>query len=305
VVFAVLPAHAAASTQVGQTVPLGAGTFTCSPPFTGVQDVSGAGAPGYTVPFPGILTSYSTQAGSGPGDRIRLEVFKATSNPTMYTVVGQSAASPPLKPDVLNSFPIKVPVQQGDLLGLTGLAGVVPVCSFTNVAGDQLHLGAVGDPPLNSTVTLLTQTPGERLNIAATLERDANCDGLGDETQETNVSGGCLPAQAARSLSKRARSRGKNVKLRFECALNAGNCSSNRVTLTGTAGHRAAAAAKGRKLGTASFSLAAGVTESKKVKLTRAGRRLLAARGKIKTKLTVSAPSGATTSRRLTIKLIR
>jgi hypothetical protein len=282
---------------------MGAGTFTCLPPFTGVEDVSRVGAPSYTVPFPGILTSYSTQAGLVPGDRIRLEVFKATSNPTMYTVVGQSPPSPQLTANALNSFPIKVPVQQGDLLGITTLAGN-PVCSFTTVAGDQHHDGSVGDPPLNTTVTLLTQITGQRLNVAATLERDANCDGLGDETQETNVSGGCLPAQAARSLSKRVKSHGKSVKLRFQCALNAGNCDGNRVVLKGGARHRAAAAAKARKLGAASFSLAAGVTRSEKVKLTGAGRRLLAARGKIKTRLTVTAPGGATTSRRLQIKLI-
>jgi hypothetical protein len=304
VVFAVLPAHAAASTQVGQTVPPGASMFTCIP-ATGVQEVSRAGAPSYTVPFSGIFTSYSTQAGFGAGGQIRLEVFKATSDPTMYTVVGQSPPSPALTPNVLNSFPIKVPVQQGDLLGIAILGGD-PVCGFSTVAGDQERFSTtIVDPPLNTTVTLGTPQAADRWNISATLERDSNCDGLGDETQETNVSGGCLPAQAARSLSKRANSRGKNVKLRFQCALNAGNCEGNRVILKGGAGHRSAAAAKVRKLGSASFSLAAGVTQSEKVKLTAAGRRLLAARGKIKTRLTVIAPSGATTSRRLTIKLIR
>jgi hypothetical protein len=63
-----------------------------------------------------VLTSWSTNASSGAGQYLEFKVYRPVSTYT-YTVVGHDGPQP-LTPGVLNTFPIDIPVQAGDVLGL-------------------------------------------------------------------------------------------------------------------------------------------------------------------------------------------
>jgi RTX calcium-binding nonapeptide repeat (4 copies) len=150
------------------------------------------GAPSYTVPSNGVLTSFTTRQGasSSTDATMRLYVFHQTS-PGNHLVVGRSNAQP-LTPNQLNpNLPAQVSTQAGDLLGLQ-VNGTNPLCLYNGVPGDQAQHSFSADPQPGSIFTPTVPTPDRRWNIEASLEPDCDNDGLGDETQDTNLSS-CAP----------------------------------------------------------------------------------------------------------------
>src|SRR4051794_31330740 len=110
-------ARAEGAVPVGQT-----GTpLTCSPAGgTYVSKATGAAAPGYSVPGPGVLTSISHNANATPGS-IRAVVMGPGPAPTNRTVLGYSALLA-VTPSTLNTFPTRIPVPAGARLGMYATA---------------------------------------------------------------------------------------------------------------------------------------------------------------------------------------
>jgi hypothetical protein len=174
-------------------------------------------------------------------------------------------------------------------------------------------------PPLadgsTSPPTLPPQNDTAELLYNAELEPDADCDGLGDETQDPQVvPGGCSPAApAAAPLAALAslaggvvKTKGKTISLMLSCPAGGGPCSGNGVSLRSAkpvnAGRAAAAKAKRIAVGSASFSIPAGASQAVGVRLTKRARTVLLQRRKLATKATITG-AGRSTTASLTIKL--
>ena len=181
-----------AATTLGETNNPFSGV-TCTGPSTYLQ-VSTGRTPSYTVPAGGgVITSWSTFAPAGQGGtQVKLGVFRPTAPPpTQYTTVGASAVQT-LKADSVNAFPTSIPVQSGDTLGLLIVAGGYN-CVIIDTGSPQDRTereeGALFDVGSVNTYNDPSQ-PARRINVAATVEADANGDGIGDEPPETKITKG-------------------------------------------------------------------------------------------------------------------
>ncbi len=188
-------APASAATQIGQTS--ASSPAFCSAGLVAVQDSTGA-PPLYSVPAGGgVITSWSYQSDSA-GQTVELKVFRRQAA-SQYLIVGQSAIE--TMASGANTFATRMPVQEGDLLGLYTPSG--GNCSFRTANAGDVSNGqdsSSSDPaPAGSVFTAPYYTRGStRMNISANVEPDADKDGFGDETQDgcpTNASTqGACPA---------------------------------------------------------------------------------------------------------------
>lgn len=120
-VLAVLCASASAQITVGQVAPTVSPPAECEEPlpFDELQTAVSSGT-SYAVPTAGVITSWSTNASAGLGQRSELKIFRP-SGPGTYSVVAHDGPQP-LAPSVLNVFPVGIPVQAGDVVGLHTLS---------------------------------------------------------------------------------------------------------------------------------------------------------------------------------------
>ena len=179
--------RAGGSVTIGQAATVTGGS--CSALTTWIQTASSpAGV--YAAPFSGVITSFSYNA-NGTSGQIRALVFAPTATAGHYTLEGKSelrtviANSP-------NSFPTRLPVQAGRLLGLQAtVAGMN--CSFSAGPGETTAYSTTFNPDA-STSYVPPGTSSGRVNIAAVVEPDADGDGYGDVSQDA-----CPQSAAAQS----------------------------------------------------------------------------------------------------------
>jgi hypothetical protein len=169
-------ASAAGAATIGQT--FAPTKSVCSTAATFVQEATPAGE--YTVPFAGVITSWSYQAGNTPPTQLKLKIGHRNFF-NNYTTVGESAMQAGLTPNALGTFPTRIPVQASDRLGL--FAKMVADCVNGNPASGYNAAEVSGDQPVGSTSNYNPDTT-ERLDVSAVLEPDADNDGFGDETQD-------------------------------------------------------------------------------------------------------------------------
>lgn len=170
--FALLAGTASAQVIVGQVAPTANPPAECEEPdpYDEFQIGVGAGA-SYVVPAPGgVITSWSTNAGAGIGQLLELKVFRPTG-PGTYLVAAQDGPHP-LTPSVLNTFPVSIPVQAGDLVGLNvpSVLQSAPSACFFNTLNPLDRVGwRKGNQLLGSTFTTEEEGTGWRLNVAASV----------------------------------------------------------------------------------------------------------------------------------------
>ena len=153
-----------------------------------VQVGVAAGHTSFAAPSPGVITSWSHNARStSDGTVLKLKVYRAQGS--SFLAIGESQFQ-----DVSDSgprtFPTRVVVAAGDVLGL-GLGANAD----THPASCFQPNGTAGDDYRNRTTDLITGSTGTfpggpfqvRANVSAQLEPDRDCDGLGDESQDTSV----------------------------------------------------------------------------------------------------------------------
>jgi hypothetical protein len=189
--LAVGPAHG--SVKVGQVAPDPSAAFNCGSTFTFAQASTGSAGPSYEVPGDGILTSWSINTTSETDQKARLVVVHPLTGST-YAVVGTTAIQDLPASFLVDRLPARIRVHAGDRLALSpdpegtfmSLSGVH--CAFpTSDASDVVRSGS---NPVGSTVDLPGPSANERLNLAATVEPDADSDGFGDESQDACPSDG-------------------------------------------------------------------------------------------------------------------
>jgi len=193
-------ASAPAAVSVGQTfVPslqgdTGGGGGV--PPSTVLQVSSPADQ--YAAPTAGVLTSWSFQSGATPPAFLKLKVARAASpvvsgsggfaDSQVFTIVGDSATEAP--GPGLNTFPTRISVQQGDVIGFFA----PPEGEIASVVSDPAYRigvqGSGGDPPPGASQTFFlapSGSPSIQLDVSAQLEPDCDNDGFGDETQDADL----------------------------------------------------------------------------------------------------------------------
>jgi hypothetical protein len=129
--------------------------------------------PSYVVP-PGYdrLVSWSTNAAPGDGQMLKMKVFRRvdaggpTANPQTWMAVGYDGPRP-LMPGALNTFPVDLHVQPGDVLGLNDVnaSSAANACTF---AASENHFegGTLGDLPDGQSGSF-NAVSGDGLNISA------------------------------------------------------------------------------------------------------------------------------------------
>lgn len=148
---------------------------------------------GSSVPFmpvippegPKVITAWKVTVGPGLGPiRQRLEAYVPQNEEFEFKKIGESALETLV--EGVNSFPTRIPVSEGNSVGLYGPEGTL-FCDKEEGAISWLYEGAVATgetKPFKTEVDLGTP-------VVVTVEDDRDNDGFGDETQDL------CPASAA------------------------------------------------------------------------------------------------------------
>jgi hypothetical protein len=166
------PSSALAATELGSV----GGQPTATTCGTDAETVFGGGVP-YTVAGGGVITAMRTSFAGPQGAATALRVFRPfesrwTGVATVPVTLGASGEA---------AVATRVPVQAGDVLGLSKPAGPALACAIPSPGALLFHV-PVSEPdamPFTPKVT-----PDLVPNVAATLEPDADRDGYGDESQD-------------------------------------------------------------------------------------------------------------------------
>jgi RTX calcium-binding nonapeptide repeat (4 copies) len=181
------PADAAVT--IGQLAPGIPPTFCNTADHDWVQPTITSGS-SYVVPAAGVVTSWSHSAAVGMGQMLTMKIFRKVADPQIYTVVGHEGPHS-ISPGTLNTFPASIAVQPGDVLGVNSEnAGAVNNACLFSVPGETAYFRPIGLGDGQSGG--FTPDTGGRVNATALVEPDCDGDGLGDETQDTNLSS-CAP----------------------------------------------------------------------------------------------------------------
>jgi hypothetical protein len=177
---------------IGQVDPA-PGSFSCSTNNDYLQSSVTSGK-AYVVPGTGIITSWSHNAIAGAGQNFAMKVFRKVADPATYMVVGHDGPRP-LTQSALNTFQASIPVRPGDILGANSgsVGGSLTGCRFAAPSPGDSYLIRSNSNLADGETDAFMAFPNSRINISARLEPDCDSDGLGDETQDTNLSS-CAPA---------------------------------------------------------------------------------------------------------------
>ena len=177
-----VPSGAGAATQIGETF---APDTTCAVNFTRLQTISPGNS--YVVPTDGVITQWNYQAAAGSQTPMRFKAARPAGGIT-YTVIGDSTLETPVA-GILNSYFTQIPVKAGDIIGEFTQGG--PLCGRFIAGFESRRSDLAGDirPPTQTDYILPFVF---QLDLSALLESDCDNDGLGDETQDTNLSS-CAP----------------------------------------------------------------------------------------------------------------
>jgi hypothetical protein len=217
--MAVAPTSASAATNLGSTFAPG----ICGQDTTYIQTA----APGntYTVPFNGVITRWSYQAGAtNVPTSMKLKIGRVAPGTDLsmnatVTIVGESTAQTPTA-SAVNTYPTQISVQAGDHIGEYLNGGTFVGCSRSDATYTDHYFVADVAPGSSDTFTV----ENLQQDISAVLEPDCDHDGLGDETQDPNTSS-CNPpaaptgqrAAALRRCKKRAHKRDWSHKRLKKC----------------------------------------------------------------------------------------
>jgi hypothetical protein len=241
-VLATFATPAAASVTLGQLAPTPAGTTVSGYDFAQLTVSSGNS---YTVPQNGTITSWSTNAMSGGGQTLTMKVFRKVVDPAFYKVVGLDGPRN-LAGGLLNTFPVSIPVQTGDLIGLNGGSANIlnsassgdtflnkmppglnngEAASFNIASSSRLNLSAVFAPANTVTVgaTALNKKKGTAtLNLTLPNAGDLTATGPGVSASSAGhaVISKAVPAGAAQLLVKATGKQRKKLNANGKVTLN-------------------------------------------------------------------------------------
>jgi hypothetical protein len=199
--------------QAGAAVKLGETfepTGNCSP-RTRLQSAFPGGQ--YAAPFAGVITSWSFQSSSGGGQSpLALKVGRSAGGGN-FTIVGESDGQLIPDQDAFFTFPVRISVQAGDLIGTNAAPPSVFLCT-RSATGYVVQQGPFGEDVAVGSMAPFTPMNDQQLDVSATLEPDADSDGFGDETQDKCVgtpgtANGCPSAVTIGKLKQKGDTRVK------------------------------------------------------------------------------------------------
>ncbi|HEX5982702.1 MAG TPA: IPT/TIG domain-containing protein [Solirubrobacterales bacterium] len=163
----VLPAQAGAQVTIGELAPPNPVPYCINGPYDGAP--VGPAAPTYTAPISGTVTSWSTNATLGAGQRLTFKIYRPVA-PGRYLIVGHDGPRD-LVPGVLNTFSTSLPIQAGDLIGSNDLnADDFPnACLFETGNPADAVFYTEGDFPDGATIEPEGFEEGVRFNLKATI----------------------------------------------------------------------------------------------------------------------------------------
>ena len=187
----VAPSTATGATQIGQTF---APTEPCNNPTTTWLQGESPGSQ-YAAPANGVITRWSFQADAAPPD-MKFKVARRGFG-SNFLIVGESPLQEDLAPNALNSFPVRIPVAAGDVIGFFLMTPGSCRKLVDSDAGYRIF-GFPSDVPPGTIEDFFDFGSIFQLDVAALLEPDCDGDGYGDETQDNIAI--CAPPAPARAL---------------------------------------------------------------------------------------------------------
>ena len=167
------------STQVGQTT--STPTFGVNTPAAPLSTVPGS--PSYATPH-GVLTSWRFHSSSDvAAGSVRLKIFRYLETGLVFKVLAESSLKT-LAPNTAYDFKERIPVDQGDLIGLTAAGGAEIGITVPGTPENRLAQFGGGDIAPGQTGTATIAWPDLRPSVEATVESDLDNDGFGDDTQD-------------------------------------------------------------------------------------------------------------------------
>jgi hypothetical protein len=167
-VLILAPGAGAQQLVVGQTAPPGS-PITCEGAFSYVEFQSSiAGGNSYVFPSPGKVTSWSVMGGSTGAQTFGVKILRPTIGNSFKIIGGEVGFS--LLPGVLNTYPLSVQVEAGDILGTQYYGDPAPCVFETGLSADRIRWDE-RIAMTNSTVNFDPENTvsGYRTNISATL----------------------------------------------------------------------------------------------------------------------------------------
>jgi hypothetical protein len=156
-----------AAVTIGQLAPTPQSPSPACPSNHDYLQPSVTGGNLYVARAAGTITSWSTNVSGAGAQSYALKVLRRTSDPDAFQVVGQ-AVEHTLGPG-LNTFPVSVPVESGDMISLHVDGGPQNSCVF-QMPGDAVLRSQLSGDLAAGQSALFTPVPDLRLNLSAVLE---------------------------------------------------------------------------------------------------------------------------------------
>ncbi|MDQ3871241.1 MAG: hypothetical protein M3301_06465 [Chloroflexota bacterium] len=183
----------AATTHIGAVGQIAGGADPAS--FTeggfGVQVGEASGTYAVPVGF-GVITAWSHSTGTAAG-ALTFKVYRPTGAAKEFVAVAADARA--VTPDTVHEFPVRIPVRPGDRIGLS--ADEVQLAYESGDPADRIGFFSSDPAPGAVDTTDGEPFPSFKLDVAARVETDSDGDGLGDDTQDSEVRAYPLPRQAS------------------------------------------------------------------------------------------------------------
>jgi hypothetical protein len=151
-------------------------------PQTLVQLAKTSTANPLVAPEAGVITKWGVSVIPYPGGISEtLKVLHPVPGKNTFTVVAESTSQPIV--GGANTFDTRLPIQAGDRIGVSASTLTI-FCTQESGSTPTDVMGFVeGDQGVNSTAAY-TEAPGAQAAVTATIEKDVDGDGFGDETQD-------------------------------------------------------------------------------------------------------------------------
>jgi hypothetical protein len=165
------------ATTIGRITPTSPG---CGVAYVWFQTFMDPVNPPYTVPYAGVVTSFSYNANATPGQVAAL-FFTPSGTDFIYDLAHNSSPQT-VRPGSLNTFPMRIPVAAGEILALRTFQPNM-TCVAAGGTIDQIGGNTFSDAQTTLDVrgiSLLHQY----VDISAVVEPDQDGDGYGDVSQD-------------------------------------------------------------------------------------------------------------------------
>jgi hypothetical protein len=172
----------AATATIGQLAPNDASMVGCmnsANPFENLAGTTTSG-PSYVVPTgAAAVTSWSTLAASSPntGQLLKFKVWRKVGEPATFKAVGHDGFQP-LTAGKVNTFPVDIPVQPGDVIGLTVTQNSSTTGCVFDAPGSTVLLPSPNTTDFNDgeSTTFTNSFPDALVNLSAVVAGKASND---------------------------------------------------------------------------------------------------------------------------------